>query len=396
MNRSTFPAGKRQPHRLITHFAWVVIPLWIGAVAFTAPPTPSVARTHPYDAPEVDAILALLHSRLPLDYGRELDDRYPGRDLVAMLKFHLRTDVGPAIRDEAMHRLAFGSPADREKAMLLLALFDDIPPDFLQRMRESTSLEQAIWGRYGTKRSTGPKNAPRPSPWLEDQIHRSWRPGPNPLLTCKEEILRRLRYSQDRLESWESSNEPDHEEALRGYYEIFLPNLQRIEEFAHTAQVAYVDMDGDGREELFLHIQIPDGWLDIPHFLAFQTRSDGTWEVTDAGQLEETKMSQSHPFRAADLNGDGLPEVFESLPARGRRYANVRVHSGTAPSRNFQGRHLDVITMPGKDQAMVVTGMERHLPSMHFAYDSLYKGYSYDREWRETVTECIGRSMWEE
>jgi hypothetical protein len=313
----------------------------------------ALARAY-FDAPFLTSSFGLLRT----DFVKLL--RGPaGLELVestrAQLDHFVKQEGGGLLRAEAVRRFLNGDAGERERAQLILARFDKVPADIVERVARSPRLQHRAWAAWCN--TNGPRNNAVSVPSLFRRGSTTAFDRHSPLDDVAQALRERLRIPADTLKHYS----PEEQAAYRT---TFLPALTRIRAHLPPKQWTRLDLDGDGIDELFITGLIPDGWCGVGLTLILRrSRAAARWTIAYCRRWPEHErgvdLSAGRPgLVIADFDGDGRPEVAEWIAiVAGWCWERINYYDESSLSApvQFHGRGASVAHLSNDPRPMIVT-----------------------------------------
>ncbi|MHC4515344.1 MAG: FG-GAP repeat domain-containing protein [Planctomycetota bacterium] len=314
----------------------------------------ALARAY-FDAPFLTSSFGLLQT----DFVKTSLHEDTGMQLVestqAQLDHFIKQKGGALLRAEAVRRFLNGDSGERQRAQLILARFDKVPADIVERVARSPRLQHRAWAAWCN--TNGPRDVVPSVPAL-------FRRGPttafdrqNPFDDVAQALRERLEIPADKLKHYNA----EHQTAYR---KTFLPALTRIRTHLPAKEWTRLDLDGDGIDELFITGVIPDGSCGVGLTLILRRpRAAARWTIAYCRKWEEHERgfdlrAGSPDLVIADFDGDGRPEVAEWIAiVAGWCWEQVYYYDESSLSTPLQlhGRAASVAHLPDDPRPVIVT-----------------------------------------
>jgi hypothetical protein len=339
---------------------FAVSALALAATIWIAQENPGDIEQDSFNAPGLDAAIALLESEsfkdfVVLEGGSEL-----ATELRRFLTSRFEGERGFSFRKRALDQIESGRPEQRRKAMLLLSQCKDVTAYELEVMRSSPSPLAVAWASL----HPGADSERLPVEADTTLFSVGMGQGVDPIAACAPQIAAQLRLTPSDLEGLK-------QEYIDGYNSVLIPNLEKLTTFVSAEKRYWLDTDGDGKDEVYARITIPDGWDWVTISVRLDQDEVGDWSLVwfDVyGQGDRRDYFNGADFLVVDLDGDKLPEVVESMHGVQRYSKSISVR-GLHLNGLFHGSKASLIKSPWGGSPLFIEGEPYNLTGHSNALD---------------------------
>lgn len=269
-------------------------------------------------------------------------------DLIRLTQAYLTRfvveDGGERLRGEALRRLRHGTETERTRAAIVLARYSKTPVEIHDECAASD--DPRVWGwalldRLPLRKIPAyePKVSALRTPEAVDDV---------PLMAVADAMRDALSIPEDRLSKYKP-------EFIEGYRAEFVPAVAKYWEHVPAKDRSYVDLDGDGREEIVLLSSLPDGWERRWFFAILSSGPENDWKIASVRVLDQSEREKR--LTVDDFDGDGdLELLFRSTWVGGWVWERYWYYDGCELSRSDSARSVHLIENPKNGRPLLVSG----------------------------------------